>query len=185
MINDYEATTPMTTDAVPVENSTIENRTIENDDVISLLNGLIQTCEDGSEGFKTAAENISDGNLKTLFFELNQQRAQFSAELQALVRSLGGDPEHSGSFSGALHRGWMDLKTAITGNDEQAILNECERGEDSAKSNYKDALGNNLPGHIQDVVQEQYTAVRAAHDRIKALRDSESHTGSNTARTGY
>lgn len=186
MINDYEATMPMTTDAVPVDSdSRVDSNSIDNNEVISTLNGLIQTCEDGTEGFRLASENVNSGNLKTLFFEYNQQRAQFSAELQALVRSLGGDPEHSGSFSGTLHRGWMELKTAIAGNDEKAVLNECERGEDSAKSNYKDALENALPGHVRDVVKEQYSAILSAHDQVKALRNAENNTSSNTARTGY
>jgi uncharacterized protein (TIGR02284 family) len=171
MINDYEATKPMTEDAVPVEHYD----TMSNDDVISCLNGLIETCKDGEEGFREAAGGIERSDLKSLFAEFSQQRAQFAGVLQELVRSLGGDPESEGSFSGALHRGWIDLKSAVTGKDEEAILNECERGEDSAKSNYKDALDKSLPANVRDIVEQQAQAVLAAHNRIKALRDSESH----------
>src|SRR5437868_95738 len=124
MINDYEATRPMTTDAVPVTPATAST-----DDTISTLNGLIQTCKDGEEGFRQAAEGAQTARLKSLFYEFSQQRATFCTELQTLVRSLGGDPEHEGSFSGAMHRGWMDIKTAVMGKDDKAILNECERGE--------------------------------------------------------
>lgn len=168
MINDYEATEPM----VPQTDS--ETRE-SNDDVISTLNGLVQICRDGQDGFKDAAEGVERSDLKSLFYEFSQQRAEFAGVLQGLVRSLGGDPETEGSIAGALHRGWIDLKSAITGGDEKSILNECERGEDSAKSAYSDALKLNLPSNVSEVVREQSQAVQAAHNRIKDLRDSGEH----------
>ena len=146
-----------------------------NDDAIDHLNDLIETCKDGEEGFREAAGAIERADLKSLFAEFSLQRAQFAGVLQELVRSLGGDPESRGSISGALHRGWIDLKSVLTGHDEEAILNECERGEDSAKDNYTDALKKNLPANILDIVQQQSQAILAAHNRVKALRDSESH----------
>ena len=176
MINDYEATKPMTTDAEPVMNNTDSNET-----VISKLNGLIQIARDGQEGFKDAAEGVERSDLKTTFYEFSQQRAEFTGVLQELVRSLGGDPENSGSFSGAIHRGWIDIKSAVTGKGEEAILNECERGEDFAKEAYFDATQSSLPSQIADVVGQQYQAVLAAHNRIKGLRNAESSkTAGNT-----
>ncbi|MBP7376036.1 MAG: PA2169 family four-helix-bundle protein [Pyrinomonadaceae bacterium] len=171
MINDYEATKPMTTDAIPLYDATASN-----DDVISKLNGLIETCKDGQEGFKVAAEGIERSELKTVFYEFSQQRADFVGVLQELVRSLGGDPEKSGSLSAAVHRGWMDIKSLVTGKDEEAILNECERGEDYAKEAYADALNTALPTNIADVVAQQSHAVLAAHNRIKALRNAEARS---------
>ena len=115
-----------------------------NDDVISTLNGLIETNKDGQEGFKAAAEGVKTPTLKSAFYEYSQQRSQFAGELQAAVRELGGDPENSGSITGAIHRGWINIKSAVTGQDDRAILNEAERGEDSAKTAYKDAWKKNF-----------------------------------------
>ncbi len=93
-------------------------------------------------------------------------------ELQALVASAGGTPEDSGSVSGALHRGWISVREALTGRDDKAILEECERGEDHAKAQYRKALERgDLPAEIRAVVDRQYQGVVANHDRVKSLRD--------------
>lgn len=180
MINDYEATQPITTDA-----ATFTREVPSNDEVISTLNGLIQTCKDGEEGYRQAADGVTAANLKTLFMDLSHQRLRFATEIQNLVRSCGGEPESEGSFTGALHRGWMEIKAAVAGNDEKAILSECERGEDSARKNYQTAFEKALPSEINEVLRTQFASIRAAHDQIKALRDADDHTAANTARTGY
>lgn len=178
MINDYEATSSMTS-------STLNNGTenFSNSDVVSTLNELIETCKDGQEGFKQAAEGVERSDLKSLFFEFSQQRAHFAGELQSLVQNFGEEPETSGSTAGALHRGWINIKAAVTGKDEQAVLNECERGEDSAKSTYKEALEQPLPANVLDVVRNQFESIKMAHDRVKGLRDSYAADRSSTATT--
>lgn len=152
--------------------TTKNNATASNEDAISTLNNLIETCKDGQEGFKQAAEGVTDSSLKTTFYELGQQRSQFVGELQNLVRELGGDPEKSGSVTGTLHRGWINIKSAVTGQDDGAILNEAERGEDAAKKAYKDALEQNLPANVMNVVQKQSVQVQTAHDKVRDLRDA-------------
>jgi uncharacterized protein (TIGR02284 family) len=141
----------------------------QNDKAISVLNDLIETCKDGQEGFRTAAEAVKDSHLRTLFNEFSQQRAQFAGQLQAEVTLLGQDPEKSGSVSGSLHRGWINLKSAVTGGSDAAIISECERGEDSAKTAYKDALEENLPANIRSIVERQYMQVKETHDRVRSL----------------
>jgi uncharacterized protein (TIGR02284 family) len=92
-------------------------------------------------------------------------------ELQDLVRVYGGDPETSGGLGGALHRRWIDIKSAITGHDNKAILNECERGEDIAVASYRRALEKNLPPDARTTVERQYQGVLQNHDQVKSLRD--------------
>jgi uncharacterized protein (TIGR02284 family) len=144
---------------------------MQNDKAISVLNGLIETCKDGEQGFKTAAEGVKDASLKSKFLEYSRQRSQMTSELQAEVRRLGGDPETSGSMSGSLHRGWVDIKSAITGKDDHAILAEAERGEDVATKVFEQALTDALPPSAQTIVQQQAAKVRQVHDAVRDLRD--------------
>ena len=141
-----------------------------NEQVISTLNGLIQTCRDGEEGFRDAAEGVGSVGLKELFREYSRERASFAGELQDEVRRLGGEPLKTGSLAGSLHRGWMGLKTALTGGDEESVIDECERGEDSALAEYRAALGVDLPASVRSIVERQFAEVKKAHDRINSLQ---------------
>src|SRR5437016_6704042 len=139
----------------------------------TVLNNLIETLKDGQEGFKQAAESVRNPALKLLFSEYSQQRSRFATSLQAAASKFREEkPETSSSATGALHRGWINLKSAITGGDEHAILAECERGEDSAVEEYKKALDDGLSPSAQDLVLSQFAEIKAAHDRIKSLRDA-------------
>lgn len=139
--------------------------------VISILNNLIETCKDGQEGFKTCAEDIKNPELKALFTKHAHECAEAAGELQAEVIALGGTPEDSTSLSGDLHRRWVDVKSIFTGKDEEAVLNEAERGEDVALAAYKDALAQPLPAHVHSIIERQQQGVQRNHDEIKALRN--------------
>lgn len=136
------------------------------------LNGLIKICKDGQDGFRDAAENVKNPDLKTLFSQYSLQRSKFAGELQALVIEHGEEPDKTSSIVSAIHRGWMDLKSAFTKGSDHAILAECERGEDYAVKAYRQALADELPANIRDVVFSQNTAVQATHDDIRDRRDS-------------
>jgi uncharacterized protein (TIGR02284 family) len=142
----------------------------DKDNAISTLNNLIETCKDGQNGFQAAADGVKNSDLKTLFHTYSQQRAEFAGELQAEVTRLGGDAEQTGSLAASLHRGWINIKSAVTGEDETAVISECERGEDSAVRNYEDALADeDLPADVRSIVERQFAQVREAHDRIRSL----------------
>jgi uncharacterized protein (TIGR02284 family) len=144
----------------------------DNDDIISTLNDLIEVSKDGEEGFRSSAENVDDPTLKAYFLRRSQEVAASVQELQELVRSLGGEPASSTSLSGALHRRWIDLKTALTSNDTLAVLNETERGEDVALATYRKAAEKDLPTHIRFVVVRQLEGAKRNHDEVKKLRDA-------------
>lgn len=145
-------------------------------DTITTLNQLIATCRDGEQGFRNAAAHLTDPTIKALFNDFARERASFADELKQEIQKLGGTPEEGGSVSGALHRGWMDVKGAVTGRDDAALLSEAERGEDVAVETYEQALKSAVGPATRAMVQRQFTRVKEVHDRVKALRDSHKHT---------
>lgn len=144
-----------------------------NDEIISTLNDLIKVCNDGSEGFKTCAENaaVDSPRLKALLSERQRECTMAADALRALVVEHGGDPTTSTTAGGTLHRGWLNVKTAITGKSDHVVLEECERGEDVAKEAYRKALEKGLPPQVRVVLEQQYHGVLRNHDQIKVLRD--------------
>src|SRR6266403_1884932 len=138
-----------------------------------IIDDLIETLKDGQEGFKQAAEGVKDPQLKAVFDEYSRQRARFAVELRSKAQSADErESEISGSAAGALHRGWINLKSALTRGDDHAILAECERGEDSAVEEFKKAIDDNLSAQLHEIVSRQYTEIKKAHDRIRNLRDA-------------
>jgi uncharacterized protein (TIGR02284 family) len=136
---------------------------------VSTLNTLIETCEDGVQGFQTAAEALQNSSTRDLFRQYARERAGCVQELRAEIRRLGGTPEEGGSVSGAMHRGWMNLKSAIAGKSDSAIVAEAERGEDVAIATYRTALQSDLPAPLHQMIQRQLTQIKATHDRVREL----------------
>jgi uncharacterized protein (TIGR02284 family) len=135
---------------------------------VATLNSLIETCRDGEKGFREAAEHVRDPQVRSLFTSIATERAQFAEELQQEVRRLGGEPEQGSSVAGAIHRGWMNLRSAV-GRNDAALISEAERGEDVAVSSYRSALEAPLPGEAHRIVQRQFGEVKEAHDRVREL----------------
>ncbi len=139
---------------------------------ITTLNTLIATLNDSVTGYDDAAANIDGSSrLRELFHERATERRKVVDDLRTEVRNLGGDPEDGGSFMGKAHQRFLDLKAAITGRDEQAIINEVERGEDYLKEKFETALkGDDLAGDSRAKVEQAYQSVRSGHDQMSALK---------------
>jgi uncharacterized protein (TIGR02284 family) len=138
---------------------------------ISTLNTLIATTIDSITGYEDAAANSEAGRFQQLFRERATERQRVVEDLRAEVRRLGGNPEDDGSFMGKTHQRFLDLKAAITGRDEQAIINEVERGEDYLKEKFETALNSDeLTGESRAVVERAYQSVREGHDQMSQLK---------------
>ena len=149
----------------------MSNDAMSNDDVVDELNDLIETCKDGEYGFRTCAEHVKSAQLRQVFTSRADECRQGATELQSLVTRLGGKADTGSSVTGTMHRGWVNLKGMLSGDSDQAALDECERGEDAALARYRDAIKKSLPDDIAAVVQRQYEGVKRNHDQIRTLRD--------------
>lgn len=144
----------------------------DNNDTIKALNYLIGTCIDGENGYREAAEEATSQDLKTQLTQLGQQRATFRGELEQEVLRLGGDPKESGSAGAALHRTWLNVRDAVTGKGDDAILKESERGERAALDNYEDVLGRDLPANLKEIVSRQHGEMQRVYGELEGLERS-------------
>ena len=138
---------------------------------ISTLNTLIATTIDSITGYENSAKDIDNQRFAEIFRQRADERQRVVEQLRGEVRRLGGDPEESGSFLGKTHQRFEDLKAAITGKDEKAIINEVERGEDYLKEKFETALsGGELSSETRSVVEQAYQSVREGHDQMSQLK---------------
>ena len=134
---------------------------------------LVETLKDGERGFADAADKLRDGEhpeWATVLQRLSEQRAGFWREIVEMGHEYGDDVDESGSVAAAVHRGWIAVKDALTGDDPEAVLKAAVTGEDHAVSEYEDALEKDLSAGFRDVVTRQHAAVVAARDEVKALQ---------------
>ena len=133
------------------------------------LHHLIDVCENGELGFRTAADHVSNPKLKTLFTTLAAERAQFAEELLPHLQRLGGRNDPGGTSAGTLHRGWIGLKSLVPNHHDHAVVTEAERGERRAIDAYNDALSGMLPPTVIDLVEQQRDAMTKDNDRIRSI----------------
>ena len=144
--------------------------------VVSLLDQLIETCKDGQNGYRAAAERAQTKELKRFFRYYASQRARFAAELQEVVHRHGAEPARGGTVAGALHRGWLTVKSALLGAGEAELLAECERGEEAALGSYEAASHEVLPPELQTLIAKQYRDVKRVRERLRARREAAAGT---------
>ena len=136
-----------------------------------VLETLTTTLIDSINGYRDAAQNAEGSQFQELFRRMADDRSRVAEDLRSEIRRLGGNPPDDGSFLGATHQRFLDLKAAITGRDDQAIIKEVERGEDYLKEKFETALNSDdLPVESRSVIERAYQSVREGHDRVRDLK---------------
>lgn len=142
-----------------------QNRNIET------VNDLITTTIDSVDGYREAGEDANSGQFRSVFFDRANERQDVADRLQEYVRELGGTPTDAGSLSAGAHRAFMNLRDAVTGTDDKAIVAEVERGEDHIKAKFEDALADtDLDSNTRSVIGECYQSVKSGHDQMSNLK---------------
>ncbi|ANY19215.1 hypothetical protein A6F68_00686 [Tsuneonella dongtanensis] len=135
------------------------------------LNTLIATLIDSVNGYQKAAADTENARFAEMFNARAQERQAAVSKLQAAVARMGGNPEDDGTTAGAIHRGWINLKEAVVGRDDEAIVNSVESGEDYLKEKFETALKHkDLPADARMAVEEAWTSVKAGHDQMSQLK---------------
>lgn len=151
--------------------ATVTEQSVLSEQVINTLQDLIQMNLDSRDGFRMAAGKVDDMNLAGVFDFFAQQRESQANDLSKFVVRTGERPRRDGTYLAAIHRTWMNIRTMLSSDDRQAVLDEAERGEDAIKSAYEEALRQTANTLVHDMLREQYVHVKAGHDRIRDLRD--------------
>ena len=133
------------------------------------LNTLIQTNLDGKTGYEEAAQNVDDPVVTNAFEQYSDMRNRFARELSDILENMGGTPPTGGTILGAVHRGWINLKSIFTESGEQAMLEECVRGEDMAITDYEETLRLELPDDVRMIIENQLKEIRAVKDHIESM----------------
>lgn len=140
---------------------------------IRTLNGLIATTLDSVDGYNAAAGETESGRFGEIFRARAAERRAVVTALQAEVSRIGGTPEDDGTILAGAHRVFLNLKAAITGHDDKAVVNEVESGEDHIKAKYEAALADNdISASVKAAIQTAYTSVREGHDQMRDLKHS-------------
>lgn len=150
----------------------LESKAALRQETIDALQELIQTNIDSRDGLRYSAEKLDDLTIASFFEELAEERQRQADELSRFVQYSGESPDRSGSFSAAVHRAWLGVREALSSNNAYAVLAEAERGEDQIKAAYEKSLKAEAGSAMNDVLTQQYAQVKAAHDRVRDLRDS-------------
>ena len=140
--------------------------------LLSELQSLIQLNLDSLAGLRDSAERIDHPEIVSLFRSIATDRNAQAAELQSIVRYAGKEAMTCGTAAGTLHNIWIDLRSAVNGNDPHAILALVERGEDYVKAAYEKVLDRAYGFPLHTTISQHSAKINASHERISVLRDS-------------
>ena len=136
----------------------------------AVMNSLIETCKDGERGLLHAAELVKDPVLKSFFTDTAHSRAELATQLLPHAQRFGGADTADGTTGASLHRKWMDIRSALSHHDDQAVIAEAERGDSITLLAFKSAVEGALPGNVRDLVERAYDEVAASHLRFADLK---------------
>ena len=140
-------------------------------DNINILKTLTSTLNDSVNGYRDAADHAEGSQFQQIFRDNAAERERVAGELAGDVRRLGGTPDEDGTMLGKTHQAFLDLKAAVMGRDDKAIINEVERGEDYLKEKFEAALADDkLTPESREIVERAFQSVRTGHDQISQLK---------------
>jgi uncharacterized protein (TIGR02284 family) len=154
----------------PCGHKAAPTRVVTTDDTIRHLNHLTETCKDGELGYRTAAQDAGNTQLESVFNDYSKQRGKFARALQVEVERLGGTPANSGTLTATVFRGWINLKSALTGGNGGAIVAACESGEEVAVAAFELVANLNITGQTQTLIENQARKIKEAHAHMVRLK---------------
>jgi len=156
--------------------TTFENtKEANHKDTINVLQAIIEKNYDAEKGYKKAMQDAKNPALKGFLQEQAARRSRFATAIDQKLHQLGETPKQSGSVTGTLHRAWIDIKSSVAGNDDEAVLEEVIRGEKASVDEYQEVLKKHqLSPEITQELQTQLGDIQGTLNKVKRLEDIQS-----------
>lgn len=141
-------------------------------ELVNHLQELLEKNYDAEKGYKRALVDTKDEHLRRFLKKQIVQRNHFATELDKMIRSLNERPIEKGSAAGDFHRTWMNIKTMLSANKNEALLEECIRGEKASKKEYEEKLKKyKFPLTISETLKRQLSEISTTVETIKKMED--------------
>ncbi|HLT32380.1 MAG TPA: PA2169 family four-helix-bundle protein [Aquaticitalea sp.] len=141
-------------------------------ETVNALQGIIEKNYDAEKGYTKAMQDAKNPALKGFLQTQAARRSRFATSIDQKLRQLGETPKESGSLTGTLHRAWIDIKSSVAGNNDEAVLEEVIRGEKASVEEYQEVLNNHrLSPEITQELQSQVGDIQSVLSRVKRLED--------------
>lgn len=138
------------------------------------LNALVQKNHDAEKGFEKAAEIVTAKSLSDWFRTRAAERKIFREQLKDEVHSFGFPCVQTPSLTGDLHRTWMEIKSAFTEDDDEAMLAEAMRGEKAALDEYNEILSEmSFPPNTETLLKAHRESLEDGLAVLRGLDDIE------------
>lgn len=144
----------------------------KHDNTVNVLQSIIEKNYDAEKGYKTAMQKAENADLKRFLQHQAVKRSRFATEIDQEIRKLGEAPKETGSVTGSLHRTWINIKSSLSGDSDESVLEEVITGEKASVNDYQDALEDNLLApQISAVLKAQLAEIQGTLSKVKTLED--------------
>lgn len=138
------------------------------------LNSLLESTYDAEKGYLNAMNRIDEPvELKMFFKRRAAQRGDFARDLRREILSYGEMPEESGTLRGTTHRFWTNIRSLLSENKQEAVLEECLRAEKKVIEEYNEILKEQktLPPSTVELLTKHSDAIRNAINKVHLFEE--------------
>ncbi|PQO26405.1 histidine kinase [Blastopirellula marina] len=150
---------------------TLETKTKLSPETLSIVQELIKINVDSRDTFQELADATGNASVAIMFRELASERNRNVAELESLMSINRAKADESASVAATYHRIVIGLRSAL-GAGTATMLDEAETAEEKIQQKYEELLKREPGSAVSDILHRQYGTIRAAHERVRAIRDA-------------
>ena len=145
------------------------------EEVAKKLNALLEKNYDSEKGYLLAAEKVKDQDLKFFFNQRAKERYDFGHELKDEILKFREAPDPGTSLKSDIFRGWMNIKSLVSSDNEAAFLKEVLRGEIAASDEYDEILKDRtIPPSTGNILIKHRNSIALSLNRVKSLLENKS-----------